>query len=258
MSARAMWKGIVTFEDVRVPVKLYAAVQDRDVHFRLVHATDLAPVRQVMVDPETDEAVPYEETRRAFVGDEKQLVVLRDEELAELDPEPSRDITVLQFLPPEVIDHRWYVRPYSLGPDGAPEPYFALAEALARDGREGLAHWTMRDKDYAGALRLHAGYPVLITLRSAESIVPLEELRAPPGPAPDEKELKMARQLVDALAGTFDPEAYGDEHRARVEQLVETKARGGRVKTAPRRAPRPSGDLLRALRASVERERKRA
>lgn len=259
MAARAMWKAVLRFAEVQVPVKLYAAVQDRTVHFRLLHEKDHAPVRQAMVNPETDEVVPYEHTRRAFVTEEKDLVVLREDELAAIEPEPSREIRVTQFLPPEVIDHRWYLRPYYLGPDdGAGGAYSALAEALGRAGREGLARWTMRKKEYVGALRLHDGYPMLIALRHAEELVPLDEIEAPPGPKLDARELDMARRLIDMLAADFDPEAYHDEYRARVEELIETKARGGRVTARRAKPPRPSEDLAGALEASLKQERKRA
>jgi DNA end-binding protein Ku len=259
MTARAMWKGVIGFGGVRVPVKLYAAVEDRDVHFRLLHATDHAPVRQALVNPEADEVVPYREAHRAFATPEGDLVLLKDEELAEMEPEPSREIRILRFLPPDAIDRRWYLRPYYLGPDdGAADAYFALAAALARVGRVGLARWVMRNKEYLGALRLQSGYPMLVALHHAEEVVSLEGLGTPAGPSLDHRELAMARQLMDMLAADFVPTDYRDEYRARVEQLIETKMRGGRLAVAPPRRPRPSEDLAGALEASLRRERRHA
>lgn len=258
MAARAMWKGTVRFGDARVPVKLYSAVQDRDVHFRLLHRKDRAPVRQAMVNPETDEVVPNERTRRAYAAEEGELVVLDDEELSALGPEPSRDIEILHFLPPRAIDHRWYLRPYYLGPDDAPEDYFALAKALEETGREGLARWVMRNKEYVGALRLHQGYPMLISLRYAEEVVDEGALEAPQGGKLDDRELSMARQLMTMLEAPFEPDAHQDEYRGRVLEMIEAKRRGKQVRTLPVRRPRPSGDLSRALEASLKQERKRA
>jgi DNA end-binding protein Ku len=259
MAARAMWKGVIRFEGVRVPVKLYAAVEDTSVHFRLLHATDHAPVKQVLVNPKTDEVVPYQETRRAFVTDDRDLVVLKEDELAALEPEPARDIEILQFLPQQAIDHRWYLRPYYLGPDeGGKEAYFALVEALDRTGREGLVRWVMRNKAYVGALRLHGGYPMLVALRHADEVVAVEDLEVPGGRPPDERELAMAHQLVDMLAADFVPADYHDEYRARLRELIETKARGGKVRALPKRKARPAEDLTRALEASLKQVRKRA
>lgn len=258
MAAQTMWKGAVRFGSVRVPVKLYAAVQDRDVHFRLLHRKDKVPVRQAMVDEERDEVVPYAEARRAYTTEDGDLVILNREDMDALEPEPSRDIEVLEFLPPAVIDHRWYLRPYYLGPDGSPGAYAALIEALERSGREGLVRWVMRKKDYVGALRLHQGYPMLISLRRAEEVMSVEELEAPKGRQLDKKELSMAHQLIEMLEAPFEPREYRDEYRERVLDLIETKRRGGSVKVVPLRRAEPSEDLSKALEASLQQERRSA
>ncbi|MEX2534923.1 MAG: Ku protein [Trueperaceae bacterium] len=258
MAARAMWRGVIRMGNSSVPVKLYSGLEDQNVHFRLLHESDRVPVKQELINPQSEEIVPFERARRGFVTDDGDLVIFEPEELDSLEPESSRDIDIVSFLPPEEIDHRWYLRPYYLGPDGPPEPYFALITALERSGREGLARWTMRTKEYVGALRLHHGYPMLLTLRYDAQVVPLDTLDAPGGPKLDEKELAMARQLMDMLAASFEPEEYHDEYRKRVLDLIETKARGGTVKTKrPRKQPRYE-DLAGALSASLKKERIRA
>ncbi|MEX2542411.1 MAG: Ku protein [Trueperaceae bacterium] len=258
MAARAMWKGVIRFGGAAVPVKLYSALEDRSVHFRMLHETDHVPVKQQMINPETDQEVPYADALRGFVTDDGDLVILEPEELESVEPEASRDIDILSFLPPEAIDHRWYLRPYYLGPDGPSEPYFALVTALERAGREGLARWTMRNKEYVGALRLHRGYPMLIALRNEQQVVPVDALEAPAGAKLDDKELGMARQLMEMLEASFEPEEYRDEYRARVLELIETKAKGGEVETRRRRKTPRYEDLSGALRASLEKERIRA
>lgn len=258
MTARAIWKGVIRFADARVPVKLYSAVEDRSIHFRLLHDKDYAPVKQVLVNPLTDEVVPYQQTHRGYVTDEGQWVMLRPDELSALEPEPARDIWVLRFLPPKAIDHRWYQRPYYLGPDGGAAPYFALAAALEREGKQALVCWVMRKKEYVGALRLHQGYPILVALRHAEEVLPVDTLEAPRGAKLDARELAMARQLMAMLEAPFEPQTYRDEYRARVLELVETKARGGSVKSRPAPKAPPTRDLIRALEASLKRERENA
>ncbi|HYR08207.1 MAG TPA: Ku protein, partial [Longimicrobium sp.] len=126
MGARAIWKAHVTFGAVDVPVKLYSAVQDRAVHFRLLDAKRHEPVKQHMVDPDTGNVVESADIRRAFPTDDGDLVILGDEELAGVVPEPSREIQVTRFVPPGEITHQWYDRPYFLGPDEQDEAYFAL------------------------------------------------------------------------------------------------------------------------------------
>lgn len=258
MAARAMWKGVIRFGEVQVPVKLYSAVQDRSVHFRLLHAKDRSPVKQAMVSAETEEVVPYAETRRAYRTEEGSLVMFDKEELEALEPDSGRDIEVIRFMPPQAIDHRWYDRPYYLGPDGSESAYYAFAEALENSAMEGLARWVMRKKSYVGALRLHCGVPMLMSLRHEEQVVPVSALEPPRGKALDAKELDMARQLIGMLEAEFDPLEYHDEYRERVLELIEAKQQGKSVKVTPIRRRKPSDDLSKALEASLKKERKRA
>lgn len=255
MAARAIWKGVIRFGEVEVPVKLYSAVEDRSVHFRLLHAKDRAPVKQAMINPRTDEIVPYAETFRAYRADDGHLVVFERDELEALEPEPGRDIEILRFMPPKAIDHRWYDRPYYLGPDGDEAAYSALAEALEHSGREGLARWVMRKKPYAGALRLHGGAPILMSLRYEEQVLPMDSLAPPTGKPLDARELEMARQLIGMLEAEFDPGEYHDEYRERVLELIEAKRQGKRFKVVPLHRREPSEDLGNALEASLKQVR---
>jgi DNA end-binding protein Ku len=264
MGARAIWKAHISFGAVEVPVKMYSAVQDRAVHFRLLDAKRHEPVKQHMVNPDTGKVVESADIRRAYQTEDGDLVILDAEELAEAVPEPSREITITRFVPPEEITHQWYDRPYYLGPDEEDGAYFALAQALAKRKVEGVAHWTMRNKEYVGALRAEGDYLMLITLRHAGEVVPASALPAPTGRALDEREVAMARQLVRAMEDPFDITAYHDEYRERVLELVEAKAAGKVVKfpTAPRR--QTEVDLADVLEASLAatgtggKERKRA
>ena len=258
MSIRAMWKGVIHFDSIKIPVKLYGAIEDRNVHFRLLHRDDLEPVHQLLINPETDEVVPYESTGRAFVTEVGERVLLNPSELEALEPEPSRDIEILDFLPLHVIDHRWYVRPYYLGPDEDSADFFALADALEAMQVEGLARWVMRNKSYVGALQLYQGYPMLMSLHHTEEVIPAESLAAPEGPALDKRELGLARQLIEMLESEFQPQEYHDEFRERVLEMLEAKAHGKQVK---KRAPirrEKSVDISHALEASIQQMRKRA
>ena len=261
MGARAIWKAQLRFGDVEVPVKLYSAVQDRTVHFHLLDAKRKEPVKQHMVDPESGDVVPPDDIRRAFAADDGELVILSGEELEEVTPEASRDIEITRFVPPEEVTHPWYDRPYYLGPDEDEAGYFALVEALKKTGREGVARWTMRKKEYVGALRVEGGYLMLITLRHAGEVIPASALEPPQGRELADREVAMARQLVQAMEDEFDLAAYHDEYRERVLELVEAKAAGKVVKfpKAPRKqAERSLADVLEASLAQAEKGRKRA
>src|SRR5688500_11243843 len=145
MAARAIWKGTLEIPGAPVATKLYSAIEGREtIHFRLLHEKDLTPVEGRMVHPGTGDEVPIAETRRGYVTESGELVVLDREELDELAPEPSRDIEVLRFVPSGAVDHRWYDRPYYLGPDGDKGAYAALAAALEKHDVVGIARWVMR------------------------------------------------------------------------------------------------------------------
>jgi DNA end-binding protein Ku len=224
MAARAMWKGVIQFGTLELPVKLYSAAQDKSIRFRLLHKTDKAPVKQQLVSSRSGETVDYEEVRKAYPIDRGRMVILEDEELEKLEPKDSRDIEITRFVSRTEVDPRWYDRPYYLGPDGNTKAYFAAAEALARKEKEGIARWVMRDREYVGALIQENGYLMLVTLRHAEEIIDASALKPPAGRELNKREIDMAAQLIEALHGEFDPTQFRDEYRKRVMELIEAKA----------------------------------
>jgi DNA end-binding protein Ku len=159
---------------------------------------------------------------------------------------------VTRFVDPEEIDHRWYERAYWLGPDGNEKAYFAAAAALEKKNKEGVAKWVMRDRESVGALRVEDGYLILITLRHADEIIAAEALKPPGGRELSQRELQMAEHLLTALHGDFEPEQFKDEYRARVMELVETKAAGKKPKVVAFRPRKQKEDQLAgALEASL-------
>lgn len=252
MAARAIWKGVVKVGTLEVPVKLYSAVQDKQVRFRLLHKTDHEPVKQQLVSDDSGETVEYQQVKKAFPLNRGRMIMLDPEELQTLEPEDSRDIEITRFVDPEEIDHRWYERAYWLGPDGDEKAYFAAAAALEKKNKEGVARWVMRDREYVGALRAEDGYLILITLRHADEIIAAESLKPPGGRELAQRELQMAEHLLEALHGDFEPEQFKDEYRARVMELVETKAAGRKPKVVKFRPKKQKDDQLAdALEASL-------
>jgi DNA end-binding protein Ku len=225
MAARAIWKGELKVGSALVPVKLYAAVEDRDVHFHVLQSKTKARVKQQMV---TDDQQPLakEAIRKGYEVAPGTFVILDEEELQGLKPKESRTIHFSRFVPPAALGNEWYERPYYLGPDGDEGTYFALAEALRKKDLIGIARWTMRGKSYVGALRAEGDYIALIKLRYTEEVLSARELPAPGGRALDQKELRMAEELVGALEGSFDPKEFHDEYRKRLQEFLEAKAKG--------------------------------
>jgi DNA end-binding protein Ku len=230
MAARAIWRATLRLGREKLDVKLYSAVQETSIRFHLLNKHGLNRVRQRMAHAESGETIESDQVRRAVEVERGVYVVVDDEELAELDAPASRDITVERCVPARALDPLLYDRPYWLGPDdGGSERYFALAEALERSGREGIAHWSMRKREYVGSLRAEHGYLALVTLRHADEIVQVAELPAPEGRKIEERERKLGKQLMAALGGEFDASEFHEEYRERVLDLVAAKRKGTRV-----------------------------
>ena len=252
---RAMWKGVVTFGPVRVPVKLYPAVHEHDIAFHLVHDQDQQRLSQVVVCSVEDTPVPPEEQVKGLEVEENRYVVVKPEELEELAPQGGREIEVLHFVPPGEVDPRFYQRAYYLGPDGQEEAYHALVKALERSGRLGIAQWTMRRRSYLGALRPVKGVLAVLTLFYPDEVLSAQELEVA-RPKLSDKERRMARYLVEAMAEPFDPGRFQDEHHQRLEQLIADKLGGRPARPRPRGPrPAPSRSLVEALEASLGRAR---
>ncbi|HKP48353.1 MAG TPA: Ku protein [Pyrinomonadaceae bacterium] len=252
MAARAIWKGELKIGTARIPVKLYSAVVDRTVRFHVLDDKHLMRVKQHMVAPDSGDEVSTEEIKKGYEVEPGKFVILTDEDLESLEPEPSRDIEVTEFVPPESINQQWYDRPYYLGPDGDVEAYFALAQALENREREGIARWVMRNKSYVGALRSQDGYLILCTLRNAGEVISAAQLPKPAGRAPSAKELNMAKQLVGMLEGEFNAAEYEDEYRKRVMEFIERKAKGHKPRLHAVKSKRKTTALDSVLAKSLE------
>jgi DNA end-binding protein Ku len=251
MPARSIWNGTLHVGSVKIQTKLYAAVQDETVHFHLLHDEDSEQVKQHMVNPATGEVREKDEIRKGYEVQRGTFVLITDEDLARLEPTPSKDIEVQSFVPRSAIEPVWYERPYYLGPAGKSPEYFALARVLKEREQVGVARWVMRKRVHYGALRAHGDYLTLSTLHSPEQVVAAPKL-APASRAADERELRMAEQLVEALLGEFDPAEFKDEHRERVLELIAAKARGKSIELPARPRRRAAKSLDAALEQSLK------
>lgn len=256
--ARAIWSGRISFGLLNVPVKLYSAVARRGISLREIRSSDGARIRHRRVAEGTDEEVPYEEIVKAFEIAPERYVPLSKEELEALAPEKTRSIDVEDFVDLEEIDPIYFDSPYYLGPaEGAEKAYSLLRRAMAESGKVAIARFVFRNKEHLAAIRPTDGALTLTTMRFADEVVPPEELEdALPSEQPElaKRELQMAEQLIDSLTTEFDPSAYRDEHREQLLELIERKAEGKEVVTAPEpEQPQPTRapDLMSALEESL-------
>lgn len=259
--ARAIWKGELQLGKTSLAVKLYSAVEDQTVRYHVLDETAKKRVKQHMIDPDSGEEVPSEEIQKGYEIEPGKYVILTEEELEKIEPPPSRDIEIVEFLPDNSVSQQWYERPYYAGPDGDQKSYFAFVEALRNKQREAIVNWVMRKKYYAGVLRAVGDYLAIFSLRDAKEVILADELTKPAGASPTQKEMAMAKQLVEMLQGEFDPKAYKDEYRERVKEFIEKKAKGRAPKLKPVKAKRKTTALDSVLAKSIEalrRKEKRA
>lgn len=259
MTGRSMFNAVLALGGLRIPVKFYAALEDRSIHFRLLHAPDREPVVQELIDKTTEQPVGRDEVHKAFQLEDGRLVRLTAAELDALAPAASRDLAVKNLVKESSIAPALYDRPYYLGPDGDDEAYFSVAHALGQSKRVGLVHWTMRKRRYFGVLRERAGYLMVVSLRPASEMVDLGTFERPDTKEFSKQEISLARQLVDAFAGRFDPKLFHDDYRVRVEELAQQKASGKVIAfpAAKKKGPTSIG-LAEALEKSLKSAKKKS
>ena len=238
MAARSIWSGSISFGLVNIPVKLFTAVKDSTVHFHLLHEKDMSRLQRKLVCAAEGKEVSNDEIVRGYEIAPDQYVVIEDKELENLAPKASRTIEIRDFVDLADIDPLYYDRPYYVAPgERAAKPYRLLVEAMERSKKVGIATFVMRSKEYLAALRPLKGAICLVTMRFGEEVVPVEKIEGDVAGAEhakvDDRELKMAAQLIDSLTTAFDPAKYHDEYKERVMQLVESKAAGEKVVTQP-------------------------
>lgn len=255
---RAIYKANISAGPVNVPVKLYSTVRPQKVSFNLLHDADHVRLRQKMVCPVDEQVVEPEHQQKGYPLATGRYIVFDDRQLSSIEPQSSRQIELLSFIDPDSIDSRYLARAYYLGPDGHNDAYKAMHQAMTRKKRLGLCRWVMRKKYYLGLLNAMDNCLAIIALRPGDEIVDTDTLELPQAELSG-RELKIAADLVGALAGKFDPSGYVDEFQQKLAQLVRQKALGREIPVKKPRQPQAteSDKLLEALQQSLEKTRSR-
>lgn len=256
---RAIWSGSISFGLVNIPVKLFSAVKDQGVHFHQLHAEDGARLRQKMVCPVDGDEVRDDEIVKGFEIGPDRYVTVEQDELDALAPKTTRTIEIEDFVGLDEIDPVYFVRPYYLLPEeGSAKAYGLLHDSMRGSKMIGVGRFVMHNKEYLAALRPLDGVLCLETMRFSDEVIAPESLEPPARPAePAGRELEMAHQLIDMLAGSFEPAKYHDEYREAVMDLVGRKAEGLEVVTPPSyEEPGKVVDLVAALEKSLAKARK--
>src|SRR6059058_6290875 len=235
---RSIWKGAISFGLVSIPVKLYSATEERDVSFHQVHRDDGGRIRYKRVCQTCGKEVQYSDIAKGFELPSGEVVVLTDDDFADLPLTTSRSIDVLEFVPLEQVDPIYFAKSYYLEPEGAgSKPYVLLREALEKSGRVALVKVALRSRESLATLRVRDGVFVL------EMMLWPDEIREPDFAFLDEdidvrtQELRMAESLIESLSGDYEPEQYKDSYREALNEVIEAKIAGHEVKQPEQAQP---------------------
>ena len=253
---RAIWSGSISFGLVNIPVKLYSAISEKNVRFNQLDRRNGARIKQMRVNAETGEEVPWDEIVKGYEVTKGNYVLVSDDDLAAFTPEVTHTLDLECFVDLDEIDPIFFDGAYHVAPEKAAKPYALLVRAMEASNKVAIAKFVMRSKQYLAALRPKDGSLVLSMMVYADEINPVEEIGEFDEVSKVEvqpKELAMANQLIESLSEPFDPEMFHDTYREQVLDLIDKKASGQEI--VAEITPAPSADkvidLMAALEASV-------
>ena len=249
---RALWTGAISFGLVNVPVRMYSAIAEHDLHFHLIHEPDGSRIGYRKICKAEDEPVPDDEIVKGFEFEPGEFVVLTDEDFAAARTEGVKSIEISDFVPYEEIDPIYFERTYYLGPQaGAEKVYALLRDAMEKTGLAAIAKYVLRDRQSLGCLRVREGALTLEQMLFHDEIRPLDDV-APDGVKVPKAELDLAIALIEKFTGSFDPERYEDTYRDALCEVIKAKRKGETISSPDPEADEAPADLLAALKASVE------
>ena len=249
---RAIWTGAISFGLVNVPVRMYSAVSEHDLHFHYVHEKDGSRIGYDKICKLEGTPVPDGEIVKAFELEPGEYVYMADEDFQAAESDGYKAIDIRDFVPYDEIDPIYFEKTYYLGPQqGAEKVYALLVRAMEESGLAAIAKYVLRDRQHLGCLRIRDRVITLEKMHFADEIRPTDELE-PAGAALDDRELEMARELIDRLSGSFEPEKYEDTYRDTLCELIHAKRKGQEVHAERAPEPEQPTDLMAALRASLE------
>jgi DNA end-binding protein Ku len=249
-----VWKGAISFGLVHVPVKMFSATEDKDISMRLIHRECGSNISYVRKCPTCEVDVDWEAIVKGYEYEKGRYVLFEKEELEQLTDDATRTIRILDFVALEEIDPIYFQKTYYLSPDQAGgNAYNLLLEAMRQSGRIGIAKVSIRAKSSLAAIRVIGDCLAMETIFYPDEIRSVGQVPGlPDAVTVNEKELTMARMLIEQLSTPFEPGKYNDDYRAKLMDLIQHKIAGEEVRVAPEQQRTNVLDLMAALQASLE------
>ncbi|HLY04035.1 MAG TPA: Ku protein [Candidatus Cybelea sp.] len=258
--AHAIWSGAINFGLVTIPVKLFTAVKTDDLSFNLLHKKDEGRIKYDRVCSVDGKPVPWDEIVKGYEYEKGQYVLLTDDDFAKVNPEATQSVDIVEFVELDKISPMFFDKPYYLEPTKqGRHAYALLREALAESNRVAIARVVIRTKEYIAAVKPVDGALVLELMHWASEIVASDTLELPDSEKLPEKEMQMARMLIDTMSvDEFEPEKFTNKYRDELMTMIEARAAGKELPKA-KKAPARSKvvNLMDVLAKSLEESKKR-
>ena len=244
--AASVWSGYLTFGLISMPVRLFSGARSSGISFNMLHRPDLQRVKQQYICPVENVVVERYEFRK------DEYVVVEPDEIKKIEPRTAKTMEILEFVKASEVDPVYFESSYYMIPDEAGRrPYALLTKALEESDYVAIAKLTMHNREYTVFLRPHEGGMMLHTMYYAEEVREVEGFGAPDVELKD-AEVKVAHQLIEALAAEWDPEKYHDDFQENLKKLIQTKLEGGKVVEIDKpKKMAPVVDLMAALKQSL-------
>lgn len=249
-----MWKGSISFGLVNIPVKMFAATEDKDIRFRNIHKECHTPIKYEQVCPHCNKKVGPDEIARGYEYEPGRFIIIEDADLDTIRPDITKSVEIIDFVLLKDIDPIYFTKSYYLSPqDTGSKAYNLLREAMNKTGRIAVARIVIRDKESLAVVRVYKNLLVLETIYYPDEVRDIKEV---PGLTENvkiaEAELNMATQLIDQLTHEFEPEKYRNEYRDKLMEVINKKAEGDEIVTRPEVRKTNVVDLMQALQASLK------
>jgi DNA end-binding protein Ku len=250
--ATSIWKGHLTFGLVSFPVRLFTAARSESISFNQLHKEDNSRIKQVVYCQSEDKPIPRSEIVKGYEYEKGKYVVVDDEDIKKVAPKTAKVMEIQEFVKADDVDPVFLESSYYMAPDeGGEKPYSLLFAAMRETRYFGIAKIAMHNREHVVVLRPGDKGMVLHTMYYADEVRRSEEFRTDASTL-KEKELALAKMLVESLAGEFEPEKYHDAYRDNLRKMIEAKIEGHKVVETPESHIAPVIDIMEALKKSLE------
>jgi DNA end-binding protein Ku len=250
--AASVWSGYLTFGLISMPVRLFSGARSSGISFNMLHRDDMTRVKQQLYCPADNRVIDRNEVVKGYEYRKNEYVVVEPEEIKKIEPKTAKAMEILEFVKATEVDPVYFESSYYLMPEEAGRrPYALLTKALEESEYVAIAKLTMHNREYTVFLRPHEGGLMLHTMYYEEEVRKVEGFGAPDVELKD-SEVKVAHQLIEALATEWDPSKFHDDFQENLKKLIQTKLEGGEIAEVEKpKKLAPVVDLMAALKESL-------